>query len=211
MSESPLQAPRAHPRLRRQRRRARPQRVDPRGRVHGDRRPERVRQVDAAARARPHAQAARGVRAARRRGDLVAADEAGGAPARAAAADLDRARRDHGRGPRRARPPSLPAAPAPVVAGGRPGGPGGDGADRRRRRSPTGSSTSSPAASASASGWRWRSRSRRRCCCSTSRHLPRHRPPDGGARPVRRAAPQAAARSSPCSTTSTTPAATRHT
>ena len=193
-------------RLRPPRRRRAPRRRDPRRLVHGDRRAERVRQVDAAARARPPAQAAPRRRLPRRRADHVAAVEGGRARARPAAAELDRAGRDHGRRPRRPRPLPAPAAAAPVVARRRARGRPRRWPPRASATSPTGSSTSCPAASASACGWRWRSRSRRRSCCSTSRRRSSTSPTRSRCSTCAPSCtPSAAARSWPCCTTSTRP------
>ena len=68
-THEPAARARGHARLRPARRHARPLRGDRRRRLHGDRRAERVRQVDAPARARADAQAAERDGAARRRGD----------------------------------------------------------------------------------------------------------------------------------------------
>ena len=95
---------------------------------------------------------------------------------------------DHGRGPRLPRPPPPPAAPAPVVAGRRPGRPEAmdqtavddladrlvdelSGGQRQRVCSPWRSPRDAPPPPRRAD------------------HLPRHRPPDGGARPLRGAPP----------------------
>ena len=71
--------------------------ADPGRVVHGDRRAQRVRQVDAAARrCRGCCKPTRRPGAARR-ADIAPTGQGGGPAARAAAADLDRARRDHRR------------------------------------------------------------------------------------------------------------------
>ncbi len=119
-----------HARLRQARRRRGPGRRDPRSRLHGDRRPQRVRQVDAAACARAHAQAAPGRGPARRPRDRQAAEQGGRAAARAARAVRDRPRRDQRGRPGRPRPPSAPELPAAVVARGRARRPARDGSPR---------------------------------------------------------------------------------
>ena len=91
----------------------------PDGEFTVDRRPERVRQVDAAARARRGCSRRPRGGAAGRQDDPLAAGQGGRPPARAAAAVVDRARRHHRRRPRRPRPLPAPAAAAPVVARGR--------------------------------------------------------------------------------------------
>jgi iron complex transport system permease protein len=88
----------------------------PRPVVHRGGRPERLRQVDVAARPGAHAEAPIGRRPAGRAGHPHAADAGRRPHARPAPAVADRAGRHHGRRPGRPWPLPAPAPVAPVVA-----------------------------------------------------------------------------------------------
>ena len=144
--------------------------------------------------------------------DPLAAVQAGRATARPAAAELDRARRDHRRRPRRPRPLPAPAAAAAVVArrrARRRGGAGGDRHDRPRRPVRRRAVRRPAPARVARDGARPGDGDP---AARRADDLPRHRPPGRGARPLReprtRAGPHA--RRWSC-TTSTRPAATRRT
>ena len=141
---------------------------DPARLVHGDHRPQRLRQVHAAAHAVAAAHAAGGDGRARRQGHPLLPGQGGRPPGRAAAADLDRAGRDHGGRPGLPRPLPAPDDAPPVVGRGRARRAHGAEADPDARTWPGGRSTSCPAASASGCGSRWCSPRRPRSCCSTS-------------------------------------------
>lgn len=184
---------------------------------HGHRRPERLRQVDHPARARPAPQTARRGRAPRRHRAVEDPHPEDRPVDRTAAADPGGPGGDHRHRPRRPRASAAPALVAAVVGGGRAGGDGRDGAyGHHRARRPVRGRTvrRSAPAGLDRDGARPGDRS---AAARRADHVPRHRAPGRGTgpgAPTHRAAwrtAPAAGPSSPCSTTSTRPPGTRTT
>ena len=177
-------------RLRPARRRPGPVRADPARLVHRDHRPQRLRQVDAAAGARS-ARSSHAPGGCCSTGAPISSHEEQGRrpPARAPAAEPDRARVDHRRRPRRPRPVPAPGAAAAVVGRRRAGRSRTRStpprsptcADRLRRRA-----VRRPApAGVARDGARAADRP---AAARRADDVPRHRPPVRGDGPVRAAA-----------------------